>query len=123
MQPLFDQLIYCREWLEAALGHGDGNHTFDDVAAGVLTGRYRLWVRPNGCAVTEVLQFPRKKVCNVFLAGGEMQTVKDLQAPCEEYARAMGCSSVVQTGRKGWSRELKEQGWRETHVTLERKLT
>ena len=122
MQQLFDRLTTCRPWIEAALEYGDGNHTFDDIAAGVLTGRYRLWVRQNGCAVTEIISYPRKRVCNVFLAGGEMQVIKDLQAPCEEYAKANGCSSLVLTGRKGWVRALRDNGWSEIHTSLERKI-
>ena len=119
---LFEQLARCRAWIEAALEYGDGNHTFDDIAAGVLSGRYRLWERPQGCAVTEIITFPRKRVCNVFLAGGEMSTITDLQAPCEEYARASGCSSLVLTGRKGWVRVLADHGWNEIHTSMERKL-
>lgn len=123
LSPLFDRLAHCRKWIEDALAYGDDNHSFDNIAGGVLSGRYRLWVRPNGCAVTEIITYPRKRVCNVFLAGGEMQTIKDLQAPCEEYARANGCSSLVLTGRKGWVRALKDYGWNEVHTSLERKLT
>lgn len=122
MQQLFDRLTHCRPWIEAALAYGDDAHTFDDIAQGILAGRYRLWVRPNGCAVTEIQVYPRKKVCNVFLAGGDMQVIKDLQAPCEEYARAMGCSDLVLTGRRGWVRALADNGWAETHTTMKRSL-
>jgi len=54
---LFDQLSRCRPWIEAALEYSGGTHTFDDIAAGVLAGRFRLWERPNGCAVTEFVNF------------------------------------------------------------------
>jgi len=120
--PLFDQLAACRGWIEDALEYAGGAHTFDDIARGVLDGRFRLWIKPTGCAVTEIQTFPRKKVCNIFLAGGDMQTIKDLQAPCEEYARMMSCSGLVLTGRKGWVRALASEGWAESHTTLKREL-
>lgn len=122
MPQLFDQLTYCREWLEAALSHGDQAHTFDDIAAGVLTGRYRLWVSPKGCAVTEIQVYPRKKVLNIFLAGGDMDAIKGFAPACDEYARNMGCSDLVLTGRKGWVRAAPE-GWQVSHTTMKRSLT
>lgn len=120
---LFDQLIHCRPWLEAAIAYGDGCHDFDSVAAGVLTGRFRLWVRPKGCAVTEIQVYPKKRVCNVFLAGGDMQTILDLEEPCMEYAMNQGCADVVLTGRDGWERVLGARGWEKTHTSMRRKLT
>lgn len=117
---IFDQLIHCRPWIEAALAYSGGTHTFDDIAAGVLSGRFRLWVRPNGCAVTEFVNFPRKRVLNVFLAGGEMQAIKDLEQPAAEYARANGCQSMTISGRVGWQRALPH--WQQVHQTQELQL-
>jgi len=114
---MFDELIRCRPWIEAALVYSGGTHTFDDIARGVLDGRFRLWERPNGCAITEFVQFPRKRVLNVFLAGGDMQVIKDLEAPALEYARANGCQAVTLAGRKGWSRALPH--WVTKHVSME----
>lgn len=122
MQLRFDQLTYCREWILAALEYSDGGHNFDDIALGVLSGRYRLWMRDNGCAVTEILEYPRRRVCNVFLAGGDMQVVKDLQAPCEEYARSQGCTALYLTGRSGWQRALKNDGWEVAQTSMKRVL-
>ena len=118
----FDALIRCRDWIEAALSYSDHTHTFDDIAAGILSGRFRLWEKPRGCAVTEFIVYPRKKVCNVFLAGGDMQVIKDLQEPCSEFARMNGCSELVLTGRKGWVRALEKNGWVESHVSMKRAL-
>ena len=114
---IFDQLTRCRAWIEAALAYSGGTHTFDDIAAGVLTGRFRIWERPNGCAVTEFVVFPRKKVLNVFLAGGEMQAIKDLEAPAAEFARANGCHAMTISGRAGWKRALPH--WQQVHQTQE----
>lgn len=114
---IFDQLTRCRAWIEAALEYSGGTHTFDDIAAGVLTGRFRLWERHNGCAVTEFVMFPRKKVLNVFLAGGDMQAIKDLEQPAVEFARANGCHAMTISGRSGWKRALPH--WRQVHQTQE----
>ena len=117
---MFDQLARCRDWIEAALEYSGGTHTFDDIAQGVLEGRFRLWERENGCAVSEFVQFPSKRVLNVFLAGGDMQVIKDLEAPAAEFARLNGCRSMTISGRKGWARALPH--WTVRHTSMELQL-
>ena len=38
----------------------------------------QLWQGPRGCIVTEIVVYPRKKVLNLFLAGGELDQIVDM---------------------------------------------
>ena len=119
---LFDRLTDCRGWIEAALGHADGTHTFDDVAGGVLTGRFHLWHEPDACVVTEFVNYPRKRALNAFLAGGNLETIRRHMAAAELFARENGCDIITMTGRRGWVRALSPDGWVETHTSMKRVL-
>lgn len=117
---LFDELVRCRGWIEASLACADGTHTFDDVAAGVLSGRFMLWPRERCCAVLEVLEYPRSRELNVFLAGGELEQIQASQEELFEIARNCGAQAVTMTGRRGWVRAL--PGWQEQHVVLRKEV-
>jgi hypothetical protein len=69
---------HCRPWIEDALAYSGGTHTFEDVERRILESHLQLWPAERGCAVTEIVIYPRKKVLHVFLAGGEMDQIIDI---------------------------------------------
>ena len=104
---LFDELARCKPWLEATIKRtSQGTVNFDDVAAMVLGGRYRLWVMSDACWITEMIDTPRKRVLNVPYLGGNMETIKKNLRRVEDYARANRCSMITGQGRRGWVRAL-----------------
>lgn len=118
---IFDLLAKHRPHIEAALEYNN-THEFDDIAAGVLTGRYQLWEMPNGCLVTEVVTYPRRKVVNVFLGGGDLEETMAMHERLEEWAAEIGAKSLTVSGRHGWSRVLPKYGWEKQLMTMEKKL-
>ncbi len=103
-----------RPQIEAALVYADASHTYDDVAAMVAAGQAQFWPGPASVVITEVVAFPRKKVLNIFLAGGVMREIWELMPIIEAWAKAQGCVSAQVIGRKGWGRVLARDGWQET---------
>ncbi|AUQ64432.1 hypothetical protein PhaeoP51_03501 [Phaeobacter inhibens] len=103
------------------MAHADGTHTFEDIAAGVLSGRYLLWPRERCFAVLELIQYPRGAELNVFLAGGDLRQIQSSQQQLFEIAKSHGAQAVTMTGRRGWVRAL--PGWTEQHVVLRKDLT
>lgn len=118
-----ERIARCRGWIEAALAYSGGTHTFEDVARGIAEGRMQLWDAPDGCCVTEIVEYPRKRVLNGFLAGGEMGQVLDIIPSIETWARLQGCDATELTGRRGWTRVFAPMGYRETATTLRKDLT
>ena len=80
----------CREALLPAIEMTQGTHTEDDVLSAILMGNMKLWRRNRSGLVTEFSQFPRMKVINVFLAGGDLEDIMPLQAEVENYGRKNG---------------------------------
>ena len=112
----------CRPWIEAALEYSGGTHTFDDVVDGVTSGRMQLWPAPRGCATTEIVLYPRKKVLHVFLAGGDMDQILDMIDSAAAWGRTQDCTALTLAGRLGWQRVLDKHGFTPVLVTMERNI-
>ena len=80
----------------------------------------QLWPAERGCLVTEIQVYPRKKVLNVFLGGGDMDQLLDMEAAAAAWGKAQGCTMATIQGRPGWERVFRH--WRRSHVILERSL-
>jgi len=119
---VISELLRCRTWIEDALSYSGGTHTFNHVFQGVIEGRMQLWPSENACAVTEIVVYPMCKVLHVFLAGGAMDSIIEMQKSAEEWGKSQGCTSMTIAGRKGWSRVLADQGYKEQFVTLAKEL-
>lgn len=111
-----------RELLEQALRHAGGTHTFEDVAAGIEHGRFQFWPAPHSVVVTEIIQFPQRKIAHCFLAAGRMEEIQIQRRWLEGWAKSVGCESVTIAGRPGWERVLGPDGYEKAAVLLEKKL-
>ena len=107
----------CREWIEAALEYSGGTHDFSDIVEGISSGTMQLWPAPKGCIVTEIVIYPKKKVLNVFLGGGELEQIMDMHIDVINWAKAQGCSALTMTGRLGWKKPLALHGWNPLHMS------
>jgi hypothetical protein len=110
-----DELARCRPWIEDALEYCNGTHIFEDVVKGIAESRMQLWAAPRGCMVTEIMVYPRKKVLNIFLAGGDLEQLLDMNDAMTEWAKMQGCTGGTITGRVGWKKVLEPMGWKLMH--------
>lgn len=111
----------ARPWLEAAVAETKGTHTLEDVIESITKGLLHLWIGERCCAVTEFINYPRKRAFNIFLAGGDAAEFTDIQHGMEAFARAGGATVFMHYGkitegvrrRCGWARigEGFEPGW------------
>ena len=115
---LDEELERCKPWIEAALEYSGGTHLFEDVVDSVKLGTMQLWPAPKGCAVTEIITFPRKRVLHIFLAGGELNQFRDMFDSAAKWGKMQGCSSMTFAGRRGWIRAMADLGWREQFTTV-----
>ena len=119
---LDQELTRCKEWIQSALNKGGDTHNFKDIVDGVISGHMQLWLGVNGCAVTEIVVYPNKKVLHVFLAGGDqgqgIKQITDLHDDAMAWGKQQGCVGMTVTGRKGWKRVLQSKGWTEQFTTL-----
>lgn len=86
----------------------------------LIEGRTQLWIGKRSALVTEIVVYPRLKACNVWLAGGDLQEVVEIQRSVAEGAKARGCTRLELKGRPGWLRT--ERGIRSAGSYLVRDL-
>lgn len=115
MNDLSAELIRCRAWIEAALEYSGGTHNFADIVQGIHSNKMQLWPSAKGCIVTEIVVYPRKKLINIFLGGGELNQILDMHSDVISWAKQQGCSGMTMTGRLGWKKPLAEYGWKVLH--------
>lgn len=111
-------------YIERALEYSGGTHTFDDIRDAVAADKLRYWPGVDSVIITEILTTPRKKILNVFLAGGNLAELEAMTAGLQTWARdTQGCTLAQLTGRRGWARTyLTRTGWAETSVVFEKEL-
>lgn len=112
----------CRPWIDDALEYSGGTHTFEDVYDRILDGKLQLWPAERGCAVTEIVVYPKKKVLHVFLAGGEMDQIIDMIDSAVAWSKTQGCTSMTISGRHGWKRVLEKHGYKTVMTVLEKEF-
>jgi len=117
-----EELTRCKDWIQSALNKGGDTHSFKDIVDGVLSGHMQLWLGANGCAVTEIVVYPNKKVLHVFLAGGDqgqgIEQITDMHDDAVLWGKQQGCVGMTVTGRRGWKKVLQSRGWTEQFTTL-----
>ena len=112
-----------RQPLSEALRLGE-THTELDLWSGIAQGFYHLWPGEQSAAVTELVDYPRARVLNVWLAGGDLQELLTVILPTiEDWAKTCGAQSVTVTGRRGWVRVLRDSGYGSELSLLSKAIT
>jgi len=111
-----------RHHIEAALEYSGGTHVYEDVERAILSGRMQIWPGKKSAAVTEIIEYARKKVLHVFLAGGEMDELIDMIDSATAWGRTQGCTSLTLSGRRGWERVLTRHQFKPVMVVMERAI-
>jgi hypothetical protein len=107
----------CAPWLARAL---DGSHALGDVLGAVLRGEVEFWPGERSAAVGEVVEHPRRRDYHVWLAGGDLAELTDMERSASAFARALGCDRITIHGRRGWARALKD--YRPVYLALAKDL-
>ena len=120
MNDLDVQWERCVGFFGDALSYSNGTHTIEDIKEAVACGKMQFWPGVNSVIVTELIQFPRKKACNVFAAGGSLKEILIMRAFIEAWAKDNRCDFIQCSGRKGWDRVLKDSDHR--YITICKEL-
>lgn len=98
-------------FVERALAEGMGEWNADDIRAAIKLNEMQAWGAYDGSIVagmvTQIINYPRKRVCDLLLASGErMADWLPALAYVKAWAKQEGCSCVRVMGRRGWLRAL-----------------
>jgi hypothetical protein len=101
--------------LELALEHMGGTHTFQDILDAIRDGHMQSFAEGNTWVVTQILDFPRKRILEIILVAGEMTEAEALYEKVLQFGRDTGCQLVRTFGRDGWAKQAKLNGWANGH--------
>ena len=62
---MHDELIRCRKWIEAALKYSGDTHDFVHIVDGLIEGKFQFWSNEQCCVITEVVDYPKKRVLHI----------------------------------------------------------
>lgn len=110
-----DNLTKLARLLEA---NGD-LYNIDDILSMINDGRMQSFPHDDGSwVVTRVCEFPRKRVLEIVLAMGNLDTIKAMEHSVRDFARQHGCAMLMTSaGRSGWEGEM-TPGWRRIGTTF-----
>lgn len=107
-------------WIEDAL-KGSG-WTAQEIFEGADKGLFHIFTHEEGVMVGEFIVSPRHKVMHIFAAGGSLKAIKALLPRVEQFGRDYGCDIGGATGRKGWSRFLRQYGYLPADAAVTKEL-
>lgn len=85
----------------------------------VAAGHAQFWPGPASVIITEIVDYPRKRVCHFFLAAGNLSELEAMTPIVLDWAKAKGCVAASFIGRRGWLRTFVSRlGWQESPVVL-----
>jgi len=101
----------------------ESTHSPKDVLDGMERGVFQAWALRDSLVITEVLNFPQKRVCSVFCAAGNFDDVWEImEKQVEPFARARNCEAIQGRGRRGWERSAQERGYATTSIEMRKEL-
>lgn len=116
--------------LEQALEHYPDRFDTVDIYADLLTSKLSLWVAIEeeqivSCAVVRIYDTPISRILSLdYIAGEKIDTwLAEGHTAINRYAYDNKCSRMEGRGRPGWTKPVKELGWKVVAVCYERPVT
>lgn len=115
----------CEPWIGESLTRGYVPMATESVRKAIARADLQLWVvfvcgEPVAAFVTEIRIMDYGKGLWVVACGGTgmSEWLPEVEGTLRGFALDKGCDHLQMTGRRGWLREMKSYGWRETSITM-----
>ena len=108
--------LSVKQKLRKALAIAGDTYTLDDILAEINEGRMQSFVEGESWAVTQIVDFPRKRYVEIVFAVGDLSELKAIYPRIEQFAREIQADGLRAFGRPGWMRQfnIDNYGWSET---------
>lgn len=98
-----------------------GLYTVNDILAAIELNKMQSFSDGYTWVVTQVHDFPQKKVVEIVLVVGDYYGAVAIQTRVEQFARQIGASFLIASGRRGWGKAATD-GWKTLSVNYMREL-
>ena len=103
-----------RPLLEMANDYSLQEYNMDDIHKLIIDKKMDCWIVWENDEIqlaltTEIVQYPRRKGLNIFLAGGTLpigEEFGEFLSVIEQWGKDQGCTVCTLDGRKGWLKLL-----------------
>jgi hypothetical protein len=97
----------CKPYIQDALDAAGNLFILSDVWALVESGKAQFWPGFECAVVTEVNDYPQKRVLNVWLGGGKLEEILTMEPHIRQFAKNSACELILIQGRPGWRKIFK----------------
>lgn len=104
---------------EEVLAAQGGCYTFDDILQQIHTGHMQSFAEGDTWVVTQVHNFPRKKVLDIAFVIGDIESLQLIEPRILAFAQEVGADMLTATGRLGWTKKHLP-GWKATSINFVR---
>ena len=112
-----------------ALARSNAYARAEHIKKDILDNKMQLWILWDsetkeyyGVCVTEIIQRPLQRCLNIkIMTGRHRDKWEHLIKHVEEFAWHNNCDLLELVARPGWKKILKQYGYKESHVLLEKK--
>ena len=115
--------------LKPAVDQSNGRVSIDDVYHDILSGSSVLWMvrlkdQPVAYYTTRVTSYPGSKAMVLEWIGGSdiREWMTETIVAMRKHAAHNECSHIEFTGREGWTRLLRDTGWKPEYVSYRMEL-
>lgn len=108
--------LSVKDKLRKALKVAGDTYTLEDILIEINEGRMQSFVEGESWAVTQIVDFPRKRYLEIVFAIGNIDELKVIYPQVERYAREIAADGMRAFGRPGWMKQfqIEKHGWSET---------
>ncbi|QIG66097.1 acetyltransferase [Ochrobactrum phage vB_OspP_OH] len=106
---------------EKLLKEMGGLYKFSDIIMAIREGKMQSFSLGRTWVVTQVHEFPRRKVVDIVFVIGDMEDVAQIEPEVEAFAHRIGATLLMANGRLGWLKRHFE-GWKAVSCNFVREI-
>ena len=100
-----------------------GTHTPEDVEKAVARQEMQAWMDGESIIITQVVDYPLIRVCEIFLAAGDLETCWDIHdKQVVPWAKDKGCGRMHFGGRRGWQQSMDGHGYQSRSIVADMEI-
>lgn len=129
-QELAERWKDIKPYIDCAVEHGIGETTSHDMFVGAMTGTYECWeafdseYKTLSFGMARINRFENHNQLQIVTAAGDGWDNYGPEALkfAEQYAKDIGCKYVTIWGRLGWTKRLKDYGYKHTYSVMTKEI-
>lgn len=111
-----------QEKMSRVLRRMGGLYSFEDIMDKIRTGHMQSFAHRNTWVVTEVHDYPRRRVLDILFLVGDIADVHVLHHKVVTFAEGCGATLIRAFGRPGWTIFVRAYNWEAVDVIYHKEL-